>query len=70
MSLLRIPLVLRKVRSSSASCWEALEFSVDASEVRAVYEDVPFMHIAHDAAQVFWAPPSAKLESQSLQRDK
>lgn len=53
-----------------ASCWEALEFSVDASEVRAVYEDVPFMHIAHDAAQVFWAPPSAKLESQSLQRDK
>lgn len=39
--------------------WEPLEFTVDAGTVRGVFEDRPFMHVPHTAAQVFWRAPGA-----------
>ena len=39
--------------------WEPLDFTVDLSTVRAVFEDTPFMHVPHRALQVFWRVPGA-----------
>ena len=53
-----------------AGAWEPLEFRVDAIDIKAVFEDTPFMHIPHSAAQVFWNRNGAAAAAAPVREEK
>ena len=45
---------VRSVFEQVAASWTPLDFTVNVATTCGVYETVPFMHIPHEAKQVFW----------------
>ena len=45
--------------ATSTPVMSSIPVTVDAGTVRGVFEDRPFMHVPHTAAQVFWRAPGA-----------